>query len=78
MLPIRMPLNLSSNVSLNHRCCYLDYSQPFELRTDAIFDWLGAVLCQRQDDLTRVVAYASRGLKRSELNYSSNKLEPFD
>ena len=55
--------------------CYPDYSQPFELRTDASYDGLGAVLCQRQDDLTRVVAYASRGLKCSEQNYHSNKLE---
>ena len=55
--------------------CYPDYSQPFELRTDASYDGLGAVPCQRQDDLTRVVAYASRGLKRSEQNYHSNKLE---
>ena len=41
----------------------------------AMMGFVGAVLCQRQDDLTRVVAYASRGLKRSEQNYHSNKLE---
>jgi hypothetical protein len=45
------------------------------LRIDASREGLGAVLCQEQEGLTRVISYASRGLKKSERNYCSNKLE---
>ena len=45
------------------------------MRTDASRDGLGAVLCQNQDGLIKVIAYASRGLRKAEQNYSSNKLE---
>ena len=57
---------------------YADYSQPFVLKTDASNDGLGAVLSQVQDGHTKVIAYASRGLRGGEKNmsnYSSKKLE---
>ena len=57
---------------------YADYSQPFVLETDASNDGLGAVLSQVQDGRTKVIAYASRGLRGGEKNmsnYSSKKLE---
>lgn len=54
---------------------YPHYSEPFLLRTDASRQGLGAVLCQEQNGLTRVIAYGSRGLKPSEKNYSAYKLE---
>ena len=54
---------------------YADYSQPFELHTDASLDGLGAVLYQHQNGKLRVIAYASRGLKPSETRYPAHKLE---
>ena len=43
---------------------YADYTQPFVLETDASNDGLGAVLSQVQDGRTKVIAYASRGLRK--------------
>ena len=57
---------------------YPDYSLPFILHTDSSTDGLGAVLYQQQgeskDDI-RVIAYASRSLTASEINYAPHKLE---
>jgi len=54
---------------------YVDYSQPFELHVDASTQGLGAVLYQQNDGRQQVLAYASRGLNKSERNYSAHKLE---
>ena len=54
---------------------YADFSQPFILHTDASVTGLGAALYQMQDGRERVVAYASRGLSKSEANYPAHKLE---
>ena len=57
---------------------YPDFNEEFFLEIDASFNRLGAVLSQRQDGKTVVVAYASRGLRKHERNmnnYNSMKLE---
>ena len=54
---------------------YADYKLPFEIHTDAALSGLGAILYQRQNGQLRVIAYASRNLKPSEVNYPAHKLE---
>ena len=54
---------------------YPNYSLPFILHTDSSTDGLGAVLYQKQENGTRVIAYASRALSASEANYAPHKLE---
>ncbi|KAL5020815.1 hypothetical protein ScPMuIL_002102 [Solemya velum] len=54
---------------------YADFSLPFELHVDASSHGLGAVLCQEQEGKMRVIAYASRGVTKSEKNYPAHKLE---
>lgn len=52
-----------------------DFKKPFALYVDASMAGLGAVLYQRQNDMDRVIAYASRSLTKGEKNYSAHKLE---
>ena len=54
---------------------YANYNIPFKLHTDASLTGLGAVLYQKQDDIDKVVAYASRSLRPAEKNYPAHKLE---
>ena len=54
---------------------YADYQLPFILHTDASGTGLGAALCQTQEGVNRVIAYASRSHKPTEKNYPAHKLE---
>ena len=54
---------------------YANYKRPFQIHIDASMSGLGAVLYQTQDDIPRVIAYASRSLKPSEVHYPAHKLE---
>ena len=54
---------------------FADYNAPFILHTDASTSGLGAALYQVIDGKKRVIAYASRGLSKSEVNYPAHKLE---
>jgi len=54
---------------------YPDYDKPFTLHTDASMNGLGAILYQEVDGYERVIAFASRGLSKSERNYPVHKLE---
>lgn len=54
-----------------------DFSRPFVLSTDASLDGLGAVLSQvsEEEEKARPVAFASKSLTRSQVNYPAYKLE---
>ncbi|KAG1925740.1 interleukin-1 receptor accessory protein-like 1-A [Pimephales promelas] len=54
---------------------FADWKLPYILHTDASVTGIGAALYQVQDGKTRVIAYASRGLSKSEKNYPVHKLE---
>ena len=54
---------------------YANSDLPFILHTDASSNSICAVLYQVQDDVKRVIAYASRSLSKSEKNYPVHKLE---
>lgn len=49
--------------------------EPYILHTDACREGLGAALYQQQEGKLRVIAYASRGLSKSEMNYPTHKPE---
>ena len=50
---------------------YADYTKPFILETDASHDGLSAILSQEQDGKSRVLAFASRRLRPSEIKVHS-------
>ena len=54
---------------------FADPKLPYVLHTDASGEGLGAALYQEQDGKLKVIAYASRGLSKSEKNYPTHKLE---
>ncbi len=56
---------------------YPDFSKPFILTTDASGEAMGWVLSQKTDDGEHPIAYGSRLLKGSELNYSNTKRETY-
>ena len=54
---------------------YPDFEKPFKLSIDASANGLGAVLYQEQGGADKVIAYASRGLSKTEKHYDAHKLE---
>lgn len=54
---------------------FADPKLPYVLHTDACSAGLGAALYQEQEGKLRVIAYASRGLSKSEKNYPVHKQE---
>lgn len=54
---------------------YANPKLPYIIHTDASITGLGAALYQEQDGQSRVIAYASRGLSRSEARYPAHKLK---
>jgi len=54
---------------------HYDLTQPTQLRTDASDVGLGAILLQKNQEIFRPVAYASRLLKGAEVNYGISDRE---
>ena len=67
--------------TLKSLCCqapilaYPNYKLAFILHTDSSLEGLGAVLYQMQNGVKRVIAYASRSVSKTEMNYPVHNLE---
>ena len=92
VLPLRkLPIGLElqgkkqQNIlnTLKSLCCqapilsYPNYKLPFILHTDSSLGGLGAVLYQVQNGVKRVIAYASRSVSKTEMNYPVHKFRVF-
>lgn len=75
------PEQQSAFCDLKSRLCsapvlaFPDFQKPFELHIDASGEGLGAVLCQRDEKVVKPIAYASRGLSKTEKHYPAHKRE---
>jgi transposase InsO family protein len=70
--------SLKEKLTTSPVLAFPDFNKEFVLEVDSSHSGLGAVLLQDQDSRRRVIAYASRGLRKSERNmssYSTMKLE---
>ena len=67
--------NLIERLTTAPTLLFADHSAPFVLHTDASTGGLGAALYQQNNGKLQPVAYASRGLSKSETNYPAHKLE---
>ncbi|KAI4883964.1 hypothetical protein NFI96_008254, partial [Prochilodus magdalenae] len=65
--------DIKTSVTLAHP----NFSEPFILAVDASFDGIGAVLSQKTpaEKIARPVAFASKTLSKSQLNYPAHRLE---
>lgn len=52
-----------------------DYTKPFVIQCDASSTGIGAVLCQKTDEIDQPVAYLSRKLNEREAKYSASERE---
>lgn len=70
---------LKSDLLLSVILAHPLFDQPFILAIDASFDGVGAVLSQVPpgEEVARPVAFASRTLSRSQMNYPAHRLEFF-
>lgn len=68
-----LKMELANVVTLAHP----NFNEPFILAVDASFDGIGAVLSQvsPSETVARPVAFASKTLSRSQMNYPAHRLE---
>lgn len=66
---------LKQIVASDQILAYPDFSLPFILTTDASNYALGAVLSQIQNGIERPIAFGSRTLNKTEINYSTTEKE---
>lgn len=68
-------IELKNIISSDQILAYPDFSIPFILTTDASNYALGAVLSQIQNSVEKPIAFASRTLQKTEINYSTTEKE---